>query len=71
MCVPFNFMPKKRSWSEAQLKNAVKNSKSYRNVIKLLKLRPTGGNYEQVKKYIKEYNLFTDDFKNKYYTSKF
>ena len=58
-------MFKKRSWSEKQLKNAVKNSKSYRNVIIILGLRPTGGNYDQVKKYIKEYNLSTKHFTGK------
>ena len=58
-------MFKKRSWSETQLKNAVKNSKSYRNVIQLLGLRPTGGNYDQVKKYIREYDLPTKHFTGK------
>ena len=58
-------MPKKRSWSETQLKNAVKDSKSYRNVTKVLGLRPTGGNYDQVKKYIREYNLSTKHFTGK------
>jgi len=52
-------MSRKRSWSEAQLKIAVKNSKSYRNVLRILKLRPTGGNYDQLKKYIEEYELST------------
>ena len=55
-------MFKKRSWTEQQLKNAVKASKSFRNVIGLLGLRPTGGNYDQVKKYIKQYNLSTKHF---------
>ncbi|MDQ5949197.1 MAG: hypothetical protein QG589_323 [Patescibacteria group bacterium] len=55
-------MNKKRRWSEDQLKSAVKNSKSTRNVIKLLGLRPTGGNYDQVKKYIKQANLNTSHF---------
>lgn len=55
-------MFKKRSWSEEQLKNAVKVSRSYRNVIKLLGLRPTGGNYDQVKKYINQYKLPTKHF---------
>jgi len=58
-------MFRKRSWSENQLKNAVKNSKSYRNVIKTLGLRPTGGNYDQVKKYIREYDLSTKHFTGK------
>lgn len=50
-------MYRKRTWSEKQLKDAVKKSYSYRNTIKMLGLRPTGGNYNQVKKYIKEYNF--------------
>ena len=58
-------MFRKRSWTEKQLKNAVKISKSYREVIKLLGLRPTGGNYDQVKKYIKQYKLSTKHFKGK------
>lgn len=58
-------MPKKRSWSEEKLKLAVKKSNSYRNVIKVLGLRPTGGNYDQVKKYIKESDLSTHHFKGK------
>lgn len=58
-------MFRKRSWSESQLKKAVKSSSSYRNVIKMLGLRPTGGNYDQIKKYIKEYNFVTDHFTGK------
>ena len=55
-------MNKKRRWSEDQLKIAVKQSRSIRNVIKLLGLRPTGGNYDQVKKYIKQSSLDTSHF---------
>lgn len=55
-------MYRKRTWSVKQLKNAVEKSYSYRNTIKMLGLRPTGGNYDQVKKYIKEYNFSTVHF---------
>src|SRR5688572_1586611 len=65
MGIPFDFMFRKRSWSEIQLKNAVRDSKSYRNVIKILGLVPTGGNYDQVKKYIEQYNLSTTHFTGK------
>ncbi len=58
-------MYRKRTWSEKQLKDAVKISKSYRNVIKLLKLKPTGGNYDQIKKYIRQYDLSTKHFTGK------
>lgn len=54
---------RKRSWTENQLIEAVRNSFSYRQVLKCLKLQPTGGNYDQIKKYIKEYNLNTKHFK--------
>ena len=58
-------MYRKRTWSIARLKNAVKTSTSLRGVIIKLNLRPTGGNYDQVKKYIKENSLNTSHFKGK------
>jgi hypothetical protein len=56
---------RKRSWEISQLVEAVKVSLSYRQVLVLLKLRPTGGNYEQIKNYIKENSLNTSHFKGK------
>lgn len=56
---------KKRSWTELQLINAVKNAFSYRQVLKALGLRMAGGNYEQVKRYIKEYKLDINHFKGR------
>ena len=58
-------MNKKRTWSIETLKEAVKNSTSIRGVIIKLKLKPAGGNYEQIKKYIKENSLDTKHFKGK------
>ena|SRR3989338_2352409 len=58
-------MFRKRTWTNEQLTIAVTNSKSYRGVIKTLGLRPTGGNYDQVKKYIKESALSTQHFTGK------
>ena len=55
----------KRKWSELQLNNAVKKSKSYRQVLHLLGLKEAGGNYQQIKKYIKEYNLDISHFTGK------
>ncbi len=55
----------KRSWNESELRSAVKKSSSYRQVLSLLKLREAGGNYEQIKKYIKEYNLDIRHFKGR------
>lgn len=54
---------RKRSWTEKQLKEAVKNSTSYRQVLVKLNLRDAGGNYSQIKKYSKEYKLNIKHFK--------
>jgi len=56
---------RKRSWTEVQLKEAAKKSKSYRQVLFFLKLKPTGGNYYQIKKYLKEYRLDIKHFKGR------
>jgi len=56
---------RKRKWTKLQLENAVKNSTSYRQVLKKIGLRMAGGNYEQIKKYIQEYKLNTGHFKGK------
>ncbi len=47
----------RRTWSEAQLRDAVAASTSYRQVLSKLKLREAGGNYAQLKKYISELGL--------------
>lgn len=51
-----------RKWNDENLKSAVVQSKSTRNVIKLLGLIPAGGNYVQVKNRIKDLNLDTSHF---------
>ncbi len=53
---------KKRSWTENDLINAVKLSKSKRQVLSRLKLVEAGGNYEQIKKYLKLYKIDTSHF---------
>ena len=58
-------MPKKRSWSDDQLRNAVKSSLSFRSVIIKLKLVPAGGNYAQISERIKDLKLSTDHFTGK------
>jgi hypothetical protein len=55
----------KRKWNESQLNSAVENSKSYRQVLHKLGLKEAGGNYQQIKKYIKEYNLDIGHFTGK------
>lgn len=58
-------MNKKRKWTETQFKKAVENSTSYRQVLNKIGLIEAGGNYEQVKKYIKEYELDNSHFMGK------
>ncbi|MDQ2973211.1 MAG: HNH endonuclease [bacterium] len=55
-------MPSKRTWTDEDLKSAVKNSKSYRSVIKKLGLVPAGGNYVQVQYAIKNQELDVSHF---------
>jgi hypothetical protein len=55
-------MPKKRSWTDQQLIDAVKVSKSYRAVISSLRLIPAGGNYAQVQARIKSLELDVSHF---------
>jgi hypothetical protein len=56
---------RKRSWTEIQLRQAVITSTSTRQVLVKLKLREAGGNYDQIKKYIKECSLDTSHFKGR------
>ena len=50
---------RKRSWSLEQLERAVRESTTYRQVLTRLNLRPAGGNYGQLKKYIRAASLDT------------
>jgi hypothetical protein len=56
---------RRRSWTETQLKKAVTKSRSIRQVLHYLGLKESGGNYAQLKKYIKEYNLNDAHFKGR------
>ncbi|MDP2720376.1 MAG: HNH endonuclease signature motif containing protein [bacterium] len=58
-------MGKPRTWTMEQLKNAVQNSTSYRQVLVKLNLREAGGNYDQLKKYTQELRLKTAHFTGK------
>lgn len=46
-----------RKWRVEDLKDAVATSTSFRQILVKLNLKPAGGNYEQIKKYISELNL--------------
>lgn len=56
---------KSRKWTEIQFREAVKTSKSIRQVLHLLGLKPAGGNYAQVKKYLKECQVSVEHFTGK------
>lgn len=58
-------MPRKRSWTDDELRKAVQESKSVRTVIIKLKLVPAGGNYNQVNDQIKNLNLDISHFTGK------
>ena len=55
-------MPRPLKWDLADLPEIVRQSFSIREVIKRLGLIPAGGNYQQVKKYIKQLELDTSHF---------
>lgn len=55
----------RRRWTQEKLRQAVAQSFSLRQVLLMLGLRPAGGNYEQIKKYIKECNLSTRHLKGR------
>lgn len=56
---------KTRTWTESQLRQAVKKSRSIRQALNFLGLKEAGGNYAQIKKYIKEYGLDIKHFKGR------
>ena len=47
------------TWTKDQFINAVKTSYSIAQVLRKLKLRPAGGNYLTVKRFIQKWNLNT------------
>jgi len=55
----------KIDWNKKDLVKIIKKSYSYRQVIQKLGLIPAGGNYVQLKKYIKLFNIETSHFKGK------
>lgn len=54
-----------KKWNEEKLKKSVIESTSIRQVLKKLDLVPAGGNYEQVKSWIKKLELDIDHFTGK------
>ncbi len=56
---------RRKGWTKQDLLRAVENSRSIRQVLKKLSLRPAGGNYAQVTKYFKLYQISTKHFKGR------
>lgn len=54
-----------KRWTIEQLRKAVKDSRSIRQVLHILELREAGGNYAQIKKYLHLYNINTSHFKGR------
>ena len=52
----------RRRWSDAALRQAVANSRSIRQVLIQLELKPAGGNYTQIKASIQRLQLNTQHF---------
>ena len=55
----------RRSWTNEELELAVNTSTSVRQVLKKLRLREAGGNYEQVRRYIDELKIDSSHFRGK------
>ena len=54
-----------KKWTKNQLIIAAHKSTSVRQVLSYLGLKEAGGNYAQIKKYLKAYNIKTDHFKGR------
>src|ERR1044072_7774472 len=48
-----------KRWTDEQLRDAVAQSRNVSQVLRVLGLRPVGGNYDTVRHYIKVLNLET------------
>ncbi|MFA6432462.1 MAG: HNH endonuclease signature motif containing protein [Candidatus Paceibacterota bacterium] len=48
---------RKRTWTDSSLKRAAAASKSKRQMLGILGLREAGGNYAQLRKYLKEFDV--------------
>ena len=59
----YNENMRKKKWTKSQLVSAAESTTSYRQVLLILGLKPAGGNYDQIKKYIKKYKIDITHFK--------
>ena len=54
---------RKRSWSKKDLGSAAKQSTSIRQILHHLGLKESGGNYKQIKKYLRHYKVNINHFR--------
>jgi predicted RNA-binding Zn-ribbon protein involved in translation (DUF1610 family) len=59
----------KSNWNEIELKNYVKNSFTYIDVLRKIKISSSCGNYRTLKNYIKKYSIDISHFKRPYHKS--
>lgn len=65
MRILYNKTMKSKKWSNEDLKRAVRESTSFRQVLLKLNLKMAGGNYETIKRYIRSNNLNIEHFRGK------
>lgn len=58
-------MAKPRQWTEKGLRDATQKCTSIRQILGILGLKQAGGNYVQIKKYLKKYDIDTTHFRGK------
>ncbi|PIT90240.1 MAG: hypothetical protein COU22_03275 [Candidatus Komeilibacteria bacterium CG10_big_fil_rev_8_21_14_0_10_41_13] len=56
---------RKRKWTKEQLQKAAIESTSVRKIIQKLGLKPAGGNYDQINKYLKLYKININHLKGR------
>lgn len=56
---------RKRKWTVNKLRESAKKTHSIRQLLIELGLKEAGGNYKQIKKYLKEYGVDTSHFRGK------
>lgn len=55
----------RRKWTEQDLRNAAKESRSVRQILRHIGLKEAGGNYTQIKKYLLLYGIETSHMKGR------
>lgn len=54
-----------KTWTRIDLENAAAHARSIRQILQILHLKPAGGNYAQMHKYLRYYKINIKNFKGK------